>query len=508
MPLAKKLSKLFRHEKGEKDSVVTTIRPVDPNPLSPVYEAEAAPATTTTQDDDYIIAATQASLEDEISRLEAHVQNQTNQLSRQEHANSRARQEISSLNERLASASAENSTLRASTENVRVMLSELVNESSRLRVELQAKANELGTEREEKARLQRENSALQVDMKALYDNLQSFENTKPQIMAMFNEQARKSRDLEQRLSYALQPMNDDARRTFEERIAWVNERAELENRFQAEKSEMTKQIDTLRRHVDMKEEQCVRVEARASAVQARLEEQEAAVAAITADLEEERAMHRDAKEIIQALQVSEQNMHEEFSQTQSRLTQLLSMFGTDPTPRQVLYLEHHVKKFPRARGEATVGDNTVFSRTHVFEDLTTNDLNAPLSETDFATFIQSAITSSTNDNGPRRIGFKRCHECHRHKIIALSNQSSPNLGEFPKEYAREYRCSSSICKECLLNKLKSSITQDWWYNLDSDQWLKCPIAGCDHALNIRLTEELPDLLDDYTLREIAEVKQV
>jgi hypothetical protein len=260
----------------------------------------------------------------------------------------------------------------------------------------------------------------------------------------------------------------------------------------------------------MKEQQGVTLGSRLATVQARLEEQEAAVAAIEANLEEERAQHRDAKEIIQALQVSEQNMHEEFSENQSRLTQLLSMFGADPTPRQVLFLLHFVKKFPRARGgvEAAIGNNTVFSLTHAIENLTTNDLNAPLSETDFVTFIRSAITSSTNTNGARRIGFKRCNECYRHKIVALSNQGNWDLGEFPKEYSREYPCSSSICKECLLNKLKSSIAQDWWYDLDSNQWLKCPMAGCEHVLNIRLAEEIPDFLDDYTPREIAEVKQM
>jgi hypothetical protein len=185
----------------------------------------------------------------------------------------------------------------------------------------------------------------------------------------------------------------------------------------------------------------------------------------------------------------------------------MSLFGSAPTPRQVLFLKHFVKKFPRSRRAEDDIEASAFSISHDLEDLTVIDLDNPLTEPDFAQFIQSA-SSGSRASGACRIKFKRCKECCRHKVDSLFHRQNRSLVEFPKEYANSYPCASSICKDCLIAKLRTSITQDWWYDLDSDQWLKCPVAGCEHALNIRGTEALENILEDYPLGMVAQTQQL
>lgn len=484
MALGKKISKIFKHKESD-------------NNTAPQVDQTAAPVIPPTITEDYeldIIAAAQASLQDEISRLEGYTQDQTNQLSRQEHANSQAAQEIHYLNGLLASRNAEHASLQTRAESAERKLNELhvthANEVSSLGARLQTVSNHLTTEGEEKSRLQREHTVLQDDYRALYDSIRQYEAWVPQANARFAEQERKVRDLEQRLSLALQPMDEDSRRAFEEVSRGAREKEELERRFDGEKTVMSQQIHALNDNFHRKEEECRALESRVSAIEAKLEE--------------EKSQHQDAKGIIQALQANEESMQEDFEERERKLAQLRSLFGSGPTPRQVLFLKLFTRRFPRLRQEVIRGSD--FLRSHRAEDLRVQDLDVSLTEQTFATFVKSVSPGSPGYDAVQRMQFKRCPECEQYKINGSRNGRNENLIEFPRWFRHTYCRTSSICKDCLKEKLKKSITQDWWYELDCEQWLKCPVAECGQALEIRRVEGLGEILHDFADGDVALLK--
>lgn len=483
MVLGKKISKIFKHKES-----ATTASQVD-HTAAPVF------LPTITEDDQRdIIAATQASLQDEISRLEGHTQDQTSQLSRQEHVNSQAAQEINYLNGQLASRNAEYASLQTRVDSAERRLNELhgthANEVISLDTRLQTVSNQLTTEREEKSRLQRENTALQDDIRALYDCNRQYEAWVPQAKARFIDQERKVRDLEQRLSLALQPMDEDSRRSFGETSRWISEKEELKRRFDGEKTAMSQQIHILNDSLHRKGEECKALESR--------------VPAIEVQLEEEKSQHQDAKGIIQALQVNQESMQEDFEERKRQLAQLRSLFGLGPTPRQVLFLKLFSRRFPRLPQE--VIRDSGFLQSHRAEDLSVADLDVSLTEQTFATFVKSVSPGSPGHNAVQRMQFKRCPRCKRHKVDGSRDGRNHNLIEFPRWFRQTCCRTPSICKDCLKEKLIKSIAQDWWYALDCDQWLKCPAEQCGQALEIRRVEGLGEMLRDFADGDVAPLK--
>ena len=161
-------------------------------------------------------------------------------------------------------------------------------------------------------------------------------------------------------------------------------------------------------------------------------------------------------------------------------------------------------KFPHIRQE----DNTDsdFARSHRLENLRAEDLNVSLTEQAFATFAKSTSPGSPGYNAVQRIQFIRCSECKRHKINNSRNNRNHNLTEFPRWFRQTHCRSSPICKDCLKQRLKESVMQDWWYGLGCERWLKCPISKCGHALEIHRAEDLGEMLRDFADIDVALLK--
>jgi hypothetical protein len=484
MTLRKKISKIFKNKGGANSAA-----PQDDQPATPI----ALP--TITEDDELdIITATQASYQTEISRLEEHVQDQIQELSRQEHETWLADQENNNLKHRLVSKNAEHTSLQTRVDGAESRLNELhtthANEVLSLNTKLRTVLAQLATELEEKSRLRRETTALENDCRALYNHHQQNEGLVAQHRASLAEREKEVRDLERRLSLALQPMDTDSRRAYEEGSTWVREKVELEARFNNEKIFTSQQIHALNGHLQRKEAECRVFETRVSAIEA--------------ELQEEKSQHQDAKGIIQALHDNQESMQEDFEEIEKQLTQLRSLFGLGPTPRQVLFLMLFTTKFPRLQQEDNIDSD--FARSHQLENLGAEDLDVSLTEQAFATFAKSASPGSPGYNAVQRIQFMRCSECKRHKINNSRNNRNHDLTEFPRWFRQTHCRSSPICKNCLKQKLKKSITQDWWYGLGCEQWLKCPVSECGHALEIHRAEDLGEMLRDFADVDVALLK--
>ncbi|KAK0708271.1 hypothetical protein B0H67DRAFT_648357 [Lasiosphaeris hirsuta] len=69
-------------------------------------------------------------------------------------------------------------------------------------------------------------------------------------------------------------------------------------------------------------------------------------------------------------------------------------------------------------------------------------------------------------------------------------------------------CSQFICDTCNTNAITSSILRDWWHNLGSENWLRCPVQSCNAALPLHhkfdLTVTLSSLPEKQALEYVAQ----
>jgi len=204
-------------------------------------------------------------------------------------------------------------------------------------------------------------------------------------------------------------------------------------------------------------------------------------------------------------------MQAKFERLETRLVQLTSVFGSEHTPCQILLQMESNKRLPRVQqGESS---DSAFSRSHLFEDLTSKDLDTPLTEPSFAQFVKSipGYIASPSASPFRGVRFKRCMNCLHDKVYSVRNrlgQHKSDLEEFPRRL--ESRCPSFklSCKDCLLSRLKFRITQEWWRNLGSDQWLNCQSVHDEPPIWIMRVGHLRGVLSDYTPKEILQVEQM
>ena len=490
MPVAKKISRIFRHsEKG-------TANP--PFPARTLVGNPASPPIFQEYDDQDIAAVTQASLQDEITRLEQ--------------ASLRTAQDNESLRSQLVSRDIENASLQTEADQARRRLNELLDTSSTETLSFDRRLRDLSHElcaaEEEKSQLRRDNTRLDTENTALHDDVRSlfalnqqYEAWMPQAKAIHIDQERKIRDLEQRLTLALQPMDEESRRAFNEAVESSREKEELQVSFEAEKTTLHQHIQNISNESRNKEEQFGK-ERRTW---------ESRIATLEAALEDQEAKQLDAAGDIEALVAHQESLQEEFDSTRARLEEAQSqlsslfskireLFGQEPTPRQLLFVKLFTRWFPRIQPNQAAC--SLFTQSHHAEDLTSTDLDTPLAETSLTTFVDSISPGSPGHRALQRLQFKRCPECKRHKLHGPPNDRNHNLIEYPGWFQQNKCPTCTLCTDCLKEKLKKTITEDWWYELDSPHWLKCPVAECQNPLDVGSVEAFVEMLRDFTVVDV------
>ncbi|KAK3984590.1 hypothetical protein QBC44DRAFT_362994 [Cladorrhinum sp. PSN332] len=107
--------------------------------------------------------------------------------------------------------------------------------------------------------------------------------------------------------------------------------------------------------------------------------------------------------------------------------------------------------------------------------------------------------------GPDSYSIEVCCLCERalyFRIPAVPSSTNPLSHTLPRS---EFNCSRTgtlpcspepICDDCFLPAIISSITKDWWHNLHSERWIKCPHPDCDDILPGRYHTDLASILSN------------
>lgn len=85
-----------------------------------------------------------------------------------------------------------------------------------------------------------------------------------------------------------------------------------------------------------------------------------------------------------------------------------------------------------------------------------------------------------------RIQLRTCVLCAKPRIGGDFHDSPLMwINEFPAWVKFFTCCNAKVCRKCFIGHLIGVVQYQWWHNLGSLQWLFCPAAGCERALEIR-----------------------
>lgn len=218
------------------------------------------------------------------------------------------------------------------------------------------------------------------------------------------------------------------------------------------------------------------------------------------------AESENAREFCSALDTVRQEAYvlaEERSRLEQRVSDLVrdseSLVGTPQwpaTPRTILMMVLIGTMFNETSSAEAASQE--LRRTGPVTALSTSSLDARLNVTE-AKDIMNQLRAAGTQSFSERIDLKVCVLCRRLRFSRKSQDQAPRLqGPFLDEFSTKLNqfqcCSDQICMSCLLPAVDNGIKWDWWDNLGTLQWIKCPAPSCGRTLEIRYAADLERLL--------------
>jgi predicted nucleic acid-binding Zn-ribbon protein len=370
-------------------------------------------------------------------------------------------------------------------------------ELTRLNERLQTVLTQLGSLTEEKSRLETENGALQNDLQQLHilnqQHQQDYQNFRNRARAKVAEQAKHNQDLEQRLLALLAPMDEASLSAYNQRLGVLRSNEEMEVSFKTERASMTQEIGYLKDELQSHRQETLQLRNEIQTVQT--------------ELEKERGKNDDARNIIEALNVDHNGLMDELDDLKSSLSHVRSLIGDELTPRRILAMKIFGDWFPTLR-EQPPPNSLPFLQSHVVEHLNSNHFDLVMTDQAHVNaFLASIAPRSTGYTSLQGMTLLYCHVCKRAKFnIHSPTLQNRRLNEFPSHFPQTACCQSSVCTACLTKSLK--ITEDWWYDIVSQSWLKCPVENCRRSIGIRSAEEIANILFDSGEQDIEKYTEM
>jgi hypothetical protein len=163
------------------------------------------------------------------------------------------------------------------------------------------------------------------------------------------------------------------------------------------------------------------------------------------------------------------------------------------TPRALLMMKSSNR---RGGSNAPTDSCRRFRETGAIQHLSRSSLDLSLSPSEVMNFLES-LNNNQNLNVSTSITLKMCSLCQNPKFMQQNSGSSPlgeRLNEFPKGFPQTTCCSATVCASCLPKAIFKAIEIDWWHNLESQAWIRCPVEKCDQVMNIKNISELERML--------------
>jgi hypothetical protein len=182
--------------------------------------------------------------------------------------------------------------------------------------------------------------------------------------------------------------------------------------------------------------------------------------------------------------------------------------GPTPTLRSMLVTAMSAANVEEATAiESSV--DPLLSEHFSMKDIHLNMLDQPLVPEDVYRFLDMISRSSLSAPAFDSLELESCSICEEEKFIVRSSYGDCKLplNEFSPEFGQTKCCNKAICSACYSNFFRSAIRNDWWHNLESEEWLRCPVKSCKHPMGITSSAKLAVRIQDFKNIDVDMVVQ-
>jgi hypothetical protein len=206
------------------------------------------------------------------------------------------------------------------------------------------------------------------------------------------------------------------------------------------------------------------------------------------------AQFADCKDRSIALQIERDEANTELASVK-KVNQSLQVFTNNGfTPRKVIFMGLMKDRFPENATRTSLACST-FLRATTLQLLTRQSLDVSLEHEEAQAFQKNIEQYLAGRSVLDVFQLKLCSICRIPKLAIVQgmNNQLNGINEFFPRFSNTTCCSSAICSACLPEALICSTQTDWWHNLESPQWLKCPVPQCTQFAPVRHVGELMSL---------------
>jgi hypothetical protein len=215
--------------------------------------------------------------------------------------------------------------------------------------------------------------------------------------------------------------------------------------------------------------------------------------ALEVRINDEKKVRADTEKSLNVLQEHFKNISNEAEGLKRSQTHLDSLFGSGTSPRIILMLMVLRGKYHLS---STSEGSARFRQTGAVQHLSAECLDVTLNTSEAGNFVESLCRGPEASHFYRSLALKLCSLCEVPKFVPSSTgaAASQRINEFPGGFSQTPCCSLPICSACLPGAISNAVRYDWWHNLGSQSWIKCPIPSCGNLLGIRNIGEFENLL--------------
>jgi hypothetical protein len=168
-----------------------------------------------------------------------------------------------------------------------------------------------------------------------------------------------------------------------------------------------------------------------------------------------------------------------------------TLTGPTPTPRSILVTTISITATEKAVTTDSPADPIIPEHFSV-KDLHPSMFDVPLIQNDVYNFLNGVSRELSITTVLDSLKLEFCSICEEQKFVVRSSHEEGmlHLNEFSPHFGLTKCCNRSICTACYSTSFRSAIKNDWWHNLESDEWLRCSVESCKQPMGITSSDQL------------------
>jgi hypothetical protein len=227
---------------------------------------------------------------------------------------------------------------------------------------------------------------------------------------------------------------------------------------------------------------------------------------LEAQVSNEKKARSDAEQSLAALQEHVKTISNQAESLKKSQAHLNSLLASGTSPRIILMLMVLRGKYHLSQPTES---SARFRETGAVQHLSANYLDVCLNTAEAGNFVESLCRGPEESQFHRSLSMKLCSLCEVPKFVTSTGAAlGQRINEFPAGFSQTPCCSAPICSACLPGAILNAVRYDWWQNLVSQPWIKCPIPSCENLLAIRNVGELENFLRKTGYGEVGTLLQM